>query len=368
MSSNKDLQISSRASGTPLTHEQVRFDFLIGQIEKARKTHAEWEANILQFRQHYAQKLQPLRSSLTAVCRESVVALDLLLDQPGWTRSERAALQEMLCGTAEVLLAANDADVEMKALFDKHSEIGFDAGKLDELQRIKAEAEEVTGLNLGDDAGIFSEDDLVQRMYEEMTAQEEAAAARHTAKEQRQRKSAAQKRREDEAALAKQSLREIYRKLASAVHPDREPDPQRREAKNALMQKINRAYAANDLLTLFEAQLQIEQIDAGHIGKISTQRLKQYNKLLAEQLAKLKAAITDIELGFCMDHGLEPGGGLSPHKLGQVIQRQARMVRAELAQQKQFLLVLAEKSAIKRWLKQQRRAAREMDYFDDSPF
>src|SRR4051794_32682076 len=107
MTSNKDLQISSRASRAshaPPTLERQRFDFLIGQIDKARKARAEGEASILQFRQNYAQKLQPLRSSLTAVCRESVVALDLLLDQPDWTRSERTALRQMLCGTADVLL------------------------------------------------------------------------------------------------------------------------------------------------------------------------------------------------------------------------------------------------------------------------
>lgn len=360
MTSNKDLQISSRAAHAPSTLEQQRFDFLIGQIDKARQARAEGEASILRFRQSYAEKLQPLRSSLTAVCRESVLALDLLLDQPDWTRSERTALRQMLCGTADVLLAANDDDVELKALFDKHSDIGFDAGKQDELQRVKAQAEQMTGLDLGDDEGIHSEDDLVQRMYEEMTAQEAAAQARQTAKEQRQRKSPAQKRREDEAQLAKQSLREIYRKLVSAVHPDREPDPVRRESKNSLMQKINLAYAANDLLTLFEAQLQIEQIDAGHISAISAQRLRQYNKLLAEQLARLKAAVTAIEDGFCMDHGLQPGSGLSPHKLDQVIRRQARLVRAELTQQKQFLLVLADKAALKRWLKQQRKMAREL--------
>lgn len=367
MSGKKSLQISSRASDARLTLEQERFNFLLGHIEKVRKARAKLEADILKFRQDHAQKLQPLRASLTAVCRESVFALDRLLDQPGWSRAERVALADMLCATANALLEANGDDAELKALHDKHSRIDFDAAKRDELERLKVEAEAFTGFDLGDGEGIRTEEDLVQRMYEEMAAREAAAEARQSAKAQRQRKSAAQKRSEDNAQLARQALREIYRKLASAVHPDREPDPERREERNALMQKINQAYAANDLLTLFETQMQIEQTDASQIGRISTHRLTQYNKLLAEQLASLKATIRDMEAGFCMDQGLEPGSSLSPQKLGQLIQRQARRVRAEVAQQQQFLRVLADKAATRRWLKQQRRFFRESDYFDDAP-
>ncbi len=36
-----------------------------------------------------------------------------------------------------------------------------------------------------------------------------------------------------------QSIRELYRKLVSALHLDREPDPQERERKTLLMQRIN---------------------------------------------------------------------------------------------------------------------------------
>lgn len=365
MPGQKSLQISSRTSGTRLTLEQERFDYLIGQLEKLRKVRAEWEANIFQFRQENAQKLAPLRASLVAVCRESVLALDRLIDQPGWSRADRAALREMLCGTAGPLLEMNESDEELKTLFDKHSAVDFDSAKQEELQQLKAAAEEVIGFNFDDAEGIRSEEDLVQRMYEEMAAREAAAQAGQTAKTQRRRKSAAQKRSEDNAQLARQSLREIYRKLASAVHPDRESDLQRREEKNALMQRINQAYAHNDLLTLFEIQIQIEQLDAGDIGRMSTQRLRQYNKLLSEQLETQRAAIREMEASFCMDHGLQASSGLDPRRLGQVTLRQARKMRAEITQQQQFLRVLADKAATKRWLKQQRRWARVDDDFDD---
>jgi hypothetical protein len=84
----------------------------------------------------------------------------------------------------------------------------------------------MTGLDLGDDEGIHSEDDLVERMREGLEQREAARAARAS----RRHKSAAQQKREAEAQQAAQSLREIVRKLASALHPDREPDAAAQDA------------------------------------------------------------------------------------------------------------------------------------------
>jgi hypothetical protein len=355
MSGKALSKVSSRSAEPRSTPDQERFKFLIAQIEKTRKARLEWEARVLEFRKEQSARVQPLRTTLTTVSRDTVFLLDRMLDQPGWSRAERGALKDILCGTADVLLEANQHDAELKAVFDKHSAQSFDAAKQEELRHLKEEAEEATGFDLGDDDSIRSEEDLIQRMYEQMSAQEKAA--RETRAE-RDRKSAAQKRVEANARAAKEFLREIYRKLASAVHPDREPDSTRRAAKNELMQKINRAYATSDLLTLLETQMQLDQIDPDHIGKLSGQRLKQYNKLLAEQLETARAALRDLESGFRLDHGIEPGSSLSPQKLTIIMQRQTRAIRAEITRQKQFLLVLASKASTKRWLKEQRRFAK----------
>lgn len=163
-------------------------------------------------------------------------------------------------------------------------------------------------------------------------------------------------------------MRDIFRKLASALHPDRETDAQQRKVKTALMQKANQAYAANDLLALLELQLQIEQIDASHIASASAERLKHYNKVLGEQLAELKAEIEGVELRFCYDHGLEPGRtAIDPRKLGPLLEQHSRQLRLELSQQQRELRTLADATATKRWLKQQRQLLREPAYGFD-PF
>ena len=350
----------SRALGQRPSPEQERFRFLIRQVEQAQLARTACEAKLLKFSQEHTSKMQPLRAEFTNVCRAQVRAMDALLDQSGWSRAERSTLREMLCENAEALLSVHGADAELQALFDKHSEIDYETTKRAELEQLKAHTEDMTGVALGDEDEIHSEDDLVQRVYEKMKAAEDAQEALGT----RRRKHA--DRAIGAAQLAKQSLREIYRKLASAVHPDREPDPQRRAEKTELMQKINQAYAANDLLSLFQMQMQLEHIDADHLAKVSAQRLKQYNKLLAEQLSSIKSAIGEMETGWCMDFGLERTSDLSPQHLRQFIVRQARRLRAEIAREQQFLTVLANKTGMRRWLKQRDRFARGDDDDDDA--
>ena len=187
------------------------------------------------------------------------------------------------------------------------------------------------------------------------------------AKSARRRKSAAQQRREAEAQQATQSVREIYRKLASALHPDRETDERQRAEKTALMQRVNQAYAANDLLALLELQLEIEQIDASHAATASAQRLKHYNKVLSEQLAELKSQVDDVEMGFRMEFGLEPGWGMNPRKLGEVLKQTSRQWRAELSEQQRDMRMLGDVAATKRWLKRQRQLLDEAE-FDFEPF
>lgn len=353
---------SSRKSASRLTPEQERFRYLIRQIETVREARAAWEKTSGKFRTEHSQRLQPLRASLRDLSRGTVLAIDKLLQAAGWSRPDRATLRQMLCATADVLLTAMPEDAELRDLFDKHSEADFQTLRREEMELLKEEAEEMTGLDLGDDDDIRTEEELVQRMYEKM-AEREAAEEREQAEASRHRQQSAQKKRSEAAAqLVRQSLREIYRKLASAVHPDRESDARRREEKNALMQRINQAYAANDLLALFELQMEVGQADLDQIGMAGAQRLKQYNKLLAQQLSDARAALKELDTGFRMDFGLGPGGEINAAKLNLLTQRHGRELRAEIARQKELLSLLSNRTATKRWLKEQRRFALDDDF------
>jgi hypothetical protein len=353
MTDKTSALISARTSKGPQSLEQQRFQFLIRQIGDARKAFSDLEQRIEAFRQLRQQKLQPVRASLTRALRETIFAIDRLLDQRGWSRAEQAALRDILTGTAEIVIEVAGEDPEIKAVFNKHSNLDFDTARDEDIQRLKAEAEKVTGFDLGEDEGIRSEEDLVQRLYEEMDARESAAKERDQPRTEKP-----SKRSEDSAQLARQALRDIYRKLASAVHPDRESDAARREEKNELMQRINQAYAANDLLSLFEIQIEIDQLDPEQIGDLGSQRLRHYNRLLSEQLEQLRGKLQALEASAGADDDTDFEHGIGAHNLEMRLRRQARGLRAEVTRQEQLLKVLADKAATRRWLKQQRQFAK----------
>jgi len=367
MSRINALQISAAEAGTALTPPQKRFNTLLRQIAQALQTLAAWHDCVAMYRQAHAQVLLPLKTELMAARKQWAFALDEQLGRGGWTKAERHTLVELVCDAAGELLQARDDDEELKALFAKHAEVDFDTERQQMVRAMKDMTEAVTGLDLGDDEGLQTDADLLERMQQELHKRAAADEAERSAKSERRRKSAAQQRREAEAQQATQSVREIFRKLASALHPDRETDASQREAKTALMQKVNHAYAAGDLLALLELQLQIEQIDAGHVAGASAQRLKHYNKVLGEQLEGLRSEIAGVEMGFCIEFGLEPGWSMNPKKLGPLIEQNSRQLRAELAEQQREMRMLADVAATKRWLKRQRQLLRQAEY-DFAPF
>lgn len=337
---------AQRRAETGSTPDQQRFQFLIARIDRIRQARAAWDRVVLEFRKAEAERVQPLRETLRSLTRATVLTIDGLLDQPGWSRADREELKSILCGSAEILLEADPTDAELKAVYDRHSGIAFDAAKAEELEDLKEQAAEFMGVDV-DDLDIASEEDLVERMYQHMREREAHSKERAKARQ----KSAAQQRVEANAQAAKKFLRDIYRKLASAVHPDREANDALRAEKNELMQKINRAYATNDLLTLLEAQMRLQQIDPEHVAQLSGERLKQYNKLLSEQLEAARAELRQLEEAFRHDHGLNFGTQISTHSLGLIVTKRARELRAHVKRQQQFLEVLSSKASLKRWLR-----------------
>lgn len=315
-----------------------------------RRARITWDELLVAFKTSDSERVYPLRATLKQVMRETVLLIDRLLDQKGWSRADQDALQDIARDTAEGLLNADPHDVEIRTIFDRYNPITFQEMKREEIEDLKQHAKEHMGIDL-DDADIKSEDDLVERVYEHMrndeARQRERAAGRPMSPEQQ--------RAEASARTAKQFLKEIYRKLASAVHPDREADAVRRAEKNELMQRINRAYATNDLLTLLEAQLRLELIDPDHVSEISGERLRQFNRLLSEQLEGAKTELRSLQDAFRMDHGLPRGHPVNASDLHLLTRRRARELRADIDRQKRFIEMLGNKSATKRWLKEQRR-------------
>lgn len=163
---------------------------------------------------------------------------------------------------------------------------------------------------------------------------------------------AREQRQAAEAAKLKQTVRDIFRKLVSDLHPDREPDVNERARKTALMQRVNMAYSANDLLGLLELQREIEQIDQASLDNLGEERIRQYNKILDGQLRESAS----IEYAAAMAMGGAMRGPLTPQALLRRLRDDVADMQARLDAIAADLDEFNDVNELKAWLKSYRPA------------
>lgn len=290
-----------------LRPEQRTFNRLVADIEKARKALADWVALEDALDRRISADLMPAAEALKQAQRTLVLALDRLLTEPSRpaiSNKNRRVLQELL-GEMIDQLTADGADEELSAIYDRHH-----AESLAERREIEAKmATQIFG-EMARDA--YGDEFEVGDAHDDPAAFAERVAAAEQQRQQRERSQEHEPRaRRGESAgkpargkLAQsaqeisQSLREVYRKLASSLHPDRELDPTERARKTELMQQANRAYESRDLLTLLRLQMDLEQINGARLATLPAALVRHYNEVLREQLQALRTEIDDRAAGL----------------------------------------------------------------------
>ncbi|MBS0445584.1 MAG: J domain-containing protein [Proteobacteria bacterium] len=282
---------------------QKRFNTLIAKIEAQRRLVREWQDFMSVYQQRVVADYEPLRLRLRERQCAMVALLDRTLDGAGktLTKRERAKVRDILLDLLGSLLS-EDADAELVRVHDKHADASYGDERREGMDVVEELAKELFGVELDEGHGAQSPEELARMIgaklegAESSTAEpadEDPPARRRSAKQ-----AAKQARLEAARAGASRSLREVYRKLASELHPDREVDLAERARKTALMQRVNQAYEASDLLALLELQLSIEQIDARALGSLAQERLDHYNLVLEEQLERLREELEDVARPF----------------------------------------------------------------------
>lgn len=293
---------AEHADGTSLSPAQQRFNQLLGQLTRARATLAEWQRATADFAATLQDRLLPAERAVAEAQRDCLRALDaLLLESPRGLRlsgRRRATVEAAvldLC--AELLGNGETADPEIVAIHDRysgHSHAELETLRAEEERRlIQVIAEQLGVREAFEDTGPIDTEELAARLDAEFAARAaraEAAWAEDPAAQraERQRQRAREKAEAKRAVDLQASVRDIYRKLVRDLHPDRETDPAERARKTGLMQRINQAYEAGDLLTLLELQFQLEQLDPAKLAQLSAERLAHYTAVLREQLKTVR--------------------------------------------------------------------------------
>jgi hypothetical protein len=373
----KSVSIAPDHNPAPLSKGQKAFNTLIKQIEKRRARLSAWETVTPVFQKKYVDELVPLEQTVAALQTKLVYGLDEAYGRKGLTQLERSTIANLIIELVGELIGEDD-DTALKAIYNRHSQSDYDSEAAAEMNDMKLVLEAMLGVELGDDVDLNSPEDFLQRAHAQIQQQQAEHAAESQAREERRAKRkksakqlAAEARQQAEQAQLSQSIREVYRKLASALHPDRESDPVEQERKTALMQRANQAYEKNNLLQLLELQLELEHIDQSAINNLSDARLKHYNIILKEQVVELDHEIMHVENGFKYRYGIAPFVDLSPSTVLRNLAGDVSECQQYIRTLEKDLLVFEDIKKFKVWLKTMRRQMEHreaLQYFDEMPF
>ncbi|WP_369933408.1 J domain-containing protein [Xanthomonas tesorieronis] len=338
------------------TPTRKRFGALIERLERTRAQLRAWREALPRWEQRFHDQVEPLLQARDAAQTQLLRELDAAHAAYKLSKRDRADLSETICELAALLLQ-DGGDDELKRIYDRHSPIGFDQGLAESEAVLTSLIGEEFGLTEEELRHVHSPEALYAQVRERLQAQQAHAAGR--AQQRAKRRRAGAGKSAESVADPQQARRALYRNLIAALHPDREPDPQQRDRKTALMQRLNQAYRDDDLLTLLELQLEIGQLDQAAIAAMAEERIRDYNSMFATQLKQVELELTQIVDDFMGRYGLYEERRPQPQRLDALLAQFKRQLQDEIQQCAADRAAVRQPDTLKHWLKLERARAIE---------
>jgi hypothetical protein len=345
--------------GAGLSKMQKRFNGLVREIERLKAEAVEWRDAVPREIARIRHEHQPFFDAYRALRIELVTSLDRAASERRMTKTERVKLRRLIPAiTAELL--AEQPDEPLEALHDKYSDVSLDEQSSIMNEALKSVVGHLYGVEISEGVDMTDPEHLdrlarkIEVVEEQQREQERrrAAEARRAKRGASARAAGAAAARQAAAAQIKKSLQDIYRKLASALHPDRTSDETERRRRTGLMQRVNVAYGSKDLLQLLELQLEIEQIDGERIGALPETQLEHYVSILEEQRGELLRAIEEAQSPIRLELDLSPFSRLSAKWVIAEARRDMQDLKHAVAALRHDVSLLRSGSSLKAWLRE----------------
>jgi hypothetical protein len=348
-----------------LTAAQRKFQKLSAEIERSRLQLRDLQALVPRLQARFEAELIPLYDRLTAARAARVRAIDAALESGvKLGRRQREDLVDWLTEECDALLLdAAEPDAGLVEIYDRHSDHRWQEMDSERAAFDRKMTEGLARAQFGDDIvdGVDAEDadELMRAIFERLeqrasdgAERAQASAGPEVRRKPGKREQAHQARLEREAKEGSQSVRDIYRKLASALHPDREADPARRAERTALMQRVNIAYEAGDLLGLLTLQHEAEGLAGIDATALPEDRLAVFLRVLGEQLVTLNREIAGLVQYLADAAG--PGGRIrwTARENEADFERHLREVRQELKQLESEVARATGRATVKDYLRE----------------
>ncbi|KAA9327632.1 J domain-containing protein [Hymenobacter busanensis] len=250
-------------AGTPA---QQAFREAIEKVESLRTQVRELEQAQREAKNKYWRQVGPLADTVVALRRSLFEPLETALTTGFFTRLEEQRIEELLLRNARALQYRFGEDVDDLLLRYTPT-------------RPVPEPDE---------------DEQTDRKQDDAHAEHHAhQRGKRKTKAERDQEAAARALQADQQRL-QAGAKAVYRQLARANHPDLERDPDLARQKTARMQRITRAYEANDLYALLQL---LAEHSALETDTASDELLARYTRALQQQQTELKLRLQQLKYG-----------------------------------------------------------------------
>lgn len=284
MSFDLKISLEHRAEQSP---QQKKLNRLIDQIEQQKQELATWKNAQDDIQNYTRSKLLPVYSELHTVLFEQLDTLWNHLASDAFSKADLAQIDTKIAALAKMLKKSQRLTSAQQELVEK-----IDTFYMQHAEHIRGKKAKANSIQSHDLAETVEQNvDVDWEDYEYDSAQYEAE--RERAKQLKQ-----QEKREQAAKMAAQSLKTVYLKITAMIHPDREPDEAKKLDKTELLQKVNEAYAEQDLFYLLKLQLQLETNKGLSSKALSSEQVKFYQLSLEAQSQNLQSQLEEIFASF----------------------------------------------------------------------
>lgn len=374
--STTSLQVLPAGAAALLSPAAKAYNRELARIDKLKAQIVKIDAMGTAYQADENRLLNPLRERQKQHMRELALLLAPHIDDKKLSKAQRATAHEIVCTMAAML--AVEGDAEMAELHDQHSPQTLEQKNED----ARVQLRKMMGNILGEDmlppedetAGVAStpEEELARllaqaqaRIHQKQGQEREAKQAREAQRKSKRTPSAAQRKAEQAQQDAETTLRTLFRQLASALHPDREPDEQERRRKTELMSQANAAYQRKDLVALMNIQLAAELVDPTHVAQLPEKRLAALTHLLKQQVTDLERERYARQQRWMHELDWPWGRSFTEAGLRRQLAEELQDLHDQLRLIEYDLDVVRTGKQLKSWLNRQHRLAQQDELDDD---
>ncbi len=284
----------------PLSPTQKKFNQLSSKIEAQKKQVQAWREIADMAQQRVYGKLIPMAGELVLERAKLIVVLHEAALQYKLTKIELDKLDYLVCQLCEMVLGQNLDDAQelnIKRIYAVHAGSSFDDDESDIIADQQALIKEHMKSEFDLDIDLDDIDFNNPEAFFEKLAEQHDQNQQQQKPEKKTKKQLEKEQQQQQAdALANQSLKQMYKRLAAILHPDRESVETEKVKKTALMQRATEAYQANDLVALIQLQVEVNQHGLSNIAQLADEQLHLYNLNLTKYSKQLQQDIAGFEL------------------------------------------------------------------------